>query len=244
MSSLGTCEIVHASPGSSGANPTRRFLRGVASVAFGYTASEDVTPDIQYVGIADPSFCVYDFGDAPDTYGTNVNTTAARHVLGQRNVYLGASPPDGELSGRANATATGDNATAPLLLADEDGVATFPAYTPGSTTYTVSVNATNTSGSAAFLYGYIDWNRDGDFVDANERVAGGQVANGSLTAGEAPGDELQRDLDLGARELPAARQRLSPASASRRTRRRSSHPPASRRTARSRTTRSRPGRCR
>ena len=188
----GDTEELHANPPNSGANVTRRFLRGVASFAVGYTADVGTTPDIQYVGLGNPRFCVYDFGDAPDTgvfganYGTVSNTTAARHVLGQRNLYLGTLPPDGELTGKQTADAQGDNTHSGNITSDEDGVASFPNYTPPSTTYSVTVNATNTSGSAAFLYGYIDWNRDGDFADANERSQVVNVANNTLADGFAP----------------------------------------------------------
>lgn len=167
---LGTCEIPHANPGTSGANPTRRYLRGVASVGFGYTASEDITPNIQYIGIGDPSFCVYDFGDAPDTYGTVSATTAARHVLGQRNLYLGSSPPDGELTGKATADATGDNtfaAVPPLVnLSDEGGVA-FPAVnlSPGSTYTVTGITVNNGTSATARLCGWIDFDINGGAQD-------------------------------------------------------------------------------
>jgi uncharacterized repeat protein (TIGR01451 family) len=55
---------------------------------------------------------------------------------------------------------------------DEDGVSSFPTLTTASgQIYTVSVSVTNTTGSPAYLVGYIDFNRDGDFLDAGEQSA-------------------------------------------------------------------------
>jgi hypothetical protein len=108
----------------------------------------------QFVGLGDFTMCAYDFGDAPDSYSTNLSG-GARHVLGNRLVHLGINPPDGEADGQPNTPATLDGA-------DEDGVASFPGanLAPGDT-YTVPVRVTNVSGAAATLCGWIDFDLDG-----------------------------------------------------------------------------------
>jgi subtilisin-like proprotein convertase family protein len=145
------------------------FKGTVRSVRTEYWAlDEPATPNTQRIGLSDAQFCAFDYGDAPNTYGTQLSG-GARHVLGNRTLYLGTNPPDGEADGAPGAAATIDDTTQIGVIDDEDGVASFPAYTGGSTTYTVSVNAVNLSTTTAgTLVGYIDWNRDGDFADANE----------------------------------------------------------------------------
>jgi subtilisin-like proprotein convertase family protein len=131
-------------------------------------------PGDQIIGLHDLQFCAFDYGDAPSTYGTALGT-GARHVLGSRAVWLGANRPDGESDGQAagaGADATPDDAATVGGVDDEDAVGTFPVC-PQDGTYTVTVAASNATSPAsnAFLAGYIDWNRDGDFADAGERSA-------------------------------------------------------------------------
>ncbi len=120
----------------------------------------------QWLFLNDFSFCTFDYGDAPSSYGS------ARHVLGSRGLYLGSSPPDGETVDQPGSGANGDDSTSSPAVDDENAVSTFPNYASPSSTYTVSVNAVNTSTTtAASLVGYIDFDRDGDFGDAGERSA-------------------------------------------------------------------------
>jgi hypothetical protein len=82
---------------------------------------------------------------------------------------------DAEFSATKNATATGDDTT---NLADEDGVS-LPAMTAGGT-YLIPVIVTNTSGSAAFLNAWADFNNNGSFSDAGEQFASDvNIADGS-----------------------------------------------------------------
>lgn len=155
---------------SSDANVTYVFTGAVASLQIEYLQSDDPTTNtsFMFIGMSDFGLCGYDYGDAPASYGTSLSG-GARHVLGDLNLYLGTNPPDGEGDGQPGSAATTDDTTQVGGVDDEDGVASFPNYTPGSTTYTVSVVANNRSTTtAATLVGYIDWNRDGDFNDANE----------------------------------------------------------------------------
>lgn len=150
------------------------FSGSVATMTINYSQGADPAADNNFmvIGISDFNYCSFDLGDAPDTYGTTLGAGGARHVVGDRTLYLGTSPPDGETNGAPGAAATLDDTTQVGGVDDEDGVATFPNYAGGGASYTVSVNAVNQSTTtAASLVGYIDWNRDGDFADANERSA-------------------------------------------------------------------------
>ncbi|HEX4955132.1 MAG TPA: C25 family cysteine peptidase [Thermoanaerobaculia bacterium] len=152
-------------------NITYRYEGAVASVQLVYSQGSDpvIENNLMLIGISDFISCTFDYGDAPNTYGTQLSG-GARHVVGDRSLYLGTNPPDGESDGQPGAAATTDDTTTVGGTDDEDGVSSFPNYVHPSTSYTVSVTAVNGSTStAASLVGYIDWNRDGDFADANER---------------------------------------------------------------------------
>ncbi|HCN75989.1 MAG TPA: hypothetical protein DIT13_02195, partial [Verrucomicrobiales bacterium] len=83
---------------------------------------------------------------------------------------------DAEPAATTNATATGDDITG---LDDEDGV-TLPASVAPGVSSSMTVNVTNTSGAAAYLNVWIDWNQNGVLTDAGEQVAGNiLVSNGT-----------------------------------------------------------------
>ncbi|TXH69911.1 MAG: right-handed parallel beta-helix repeat-containing protein [Thiothrix sp.] len=133
-------------------------------------------------GISGSDFVAYvlganldcDFGDAPDTAGSGP-AAGDYETLGASNgpqhqfpaiptLYLGAgitSEPDA----LQNATATGDS---------DNGV-TLPTLTQ---TQTASITAT-VVGTGGYLQGWIDWNGDGDFLDAGEQVATNLQDNGT-----------------------------------------------------------------
>ncbi len=123
---------------------------------------------------------VIDFGDAPDTSGgtgtDNYQSLSANNgpthsiATTEFTLFLGARV-DGENDAVPNARANGDDGeTAPD---DEDGViepAQELALTAG-TAPVVRVRATNLTGSAATVFGWIDFNRDGVFDNATERAS-------------------------------------------------------------------------
>ncbi|GEM_PF-3137158 len=119
----------------------------------------------------------FDWGDAPDTYGTNgpldtiSGTTddsdepgASHRIIA--NLYLGAGVDD-EGNGQPVAVAdpkTSNNTSDPDGDGtDEDGM-DFPNFVAG-TTVTVDVTAFNRTGETATLIGWFDWNGDGTFDD-------------------------------------------------------------------------------
>ena len=119
----------------------------------------------------------FDFGDAPDTgtgtgqgnYNTLSTDNGPSHSV-VAGLFLGARV-DGDESAQPNARANGDDIT--TLPDDEDGLiepAQDLVLTVG-TAPVVRVRATNTTGTAATLFGWIDFNRDGVFDNATERTS-------------------------------------------------------------------------
>ena len=112
-----------------------------------------------------------DFADLPDTsastgvadYQTLLANNGPYHTI-VSDFNLGTIV-DSEDDGQPTAAADGDGA-------DEDGVSAFPLFLSGSSG-SITVSITNPTGGvgAATLYGFIDWNGDGDFADANESTS-------------------------------------------------------------------------
>lgn len=144
-----------------------------------------------------------DFGDLPDVAGGtgtgDYQTLAANggpsHII-VSDLRIGATV-DSELDGQPNASADGDDNNG----ADEDGV-TFPATMTAGSSIAVTVNVTNNTGTTANLYGWIDFNNNGQ-LEAGERASVLNVPAGTnnvtltFTAGQTTGATL--DTDLGAR---------------------------------------------
>lgn len=143
-----------------------------------------------------------DHGDLPETkYLTTRQTTGdsgPAHVITD-DLYMGTNfttDIDAEGDGQPNATATGDQN---VNKSDETAV-TFPTFTIGQPA-NLTVSVTNNTGGDATLYGFIDWNGDGDFDDTGESVsttvADGTAGNVMLTFNVPPG--ATTGADLGAR---------------------------------------------
>ncbi|EIJ36029.1 DUF11 domain-containing protein [Thiothrix nivea] len=109
---------------------------------------------------------IYDFGDAPDDYGTT-GATAAKHEI-IPGLKLGGTV-DFETDGQPGVDADGDGI-------DEDGVTGFTNLQDGSAV-TLQVTATNTTGSDATVGCWIDYNNDQAF-DSSE-YAEANVPTGS-----------------------------------------------------------------
>jgi hypothetical protein len=133
-----------------------------------------------FESLEDRALLAIDFGDAPDTtagtgtgdYQTLLANNGPTHDISatQDTLFLGVRV-DGETNAASNSRANGDDIT--TLPDDEDGLvepAQDLAVTIG-TTPTVRVRVTNTTGTAAQLYGWIDYNRDGAFGNATERAS-------------------------------------------------------------------------
>ncbi len=130
-----------------------------------------------------------DFGDAPDSYGTDVTAgNSGSDPIGASHkvdgiTYLGNIPPDVEANAVAPLDGTGDGA-------QDDGVIFSPLYA-GNTNYSIPIsNITVQTPGNATLHGWIDFNKNGKF-EANEYSAV-PIINGKLTkfmdwAGISPG---------------------------------------------------------
>ncbi len=124
-----------------------------------------------------------DFGDAPDSYGTTLAAGGASHGI-TAGLSIGATV-DRELNGQPTSSADGDDLNGRILPSgatedDEDGVTLLQPLGPGARA-DFRVNVTNTSGTVAYLQGFMDFNGDGDFTDAGEHfLTDIVVPNGSV----------------------------------------------------------------
>ncbi len=99
-----------------------------------------------------------DFGDAPSPYPVTLANNGARHATGA--LFLGASV-DAETDGSNSAAADSDGS-------DEDGVFVITSFIT-TTVNTISSFSVISSGTGR-LDGWIDFNNDGDWLDAGEQI--------------------------------------------------------------------------
>lgn len=126
-----------------------------------------------------------DFADAPDpSFPTLLESQGPRHVLAN-GLHLGESV-DAEMQGFASPMASGDDTDG---ADDEDGVIFASALVPGQPA-TVQINAS----MHGLVDAWIDWNGDGDWLDAGEQVLTSETAwpgttkmNLAVPVGAAPG---------------------------------------------------------
>ena len=103
-----------------------------------------------------------DYGDALDpTYPSVRASDGARHFIDTAGPTLGAAI-DAETDATTNSGATGDDIAG---TDDEDGVSFGTLISGSSTTLTATVG-----NGPARLDAWIDYNRDGDWADAGERI--------------------------------------------------------------------------
>ncbi len=101
----------------------------------------------------------------------------------KNSLYIGATPPDAEKDGKPTHLANGDDN---IFIDDEDlSPANFLNPTTNTPYPLLSSEpirlripiVNNSSDKAATVWAYIDWNSDGDFVDAGEQVSRPVPAN-------------------------------------------------------------------
>lgn len=123
-----------------------------------------------------------DYGDAPDTYKTLNSSGGAKNTIDYR-IKLGTNIPDIDSDGQPSTNADGDDSNG---TDDEDGVSSFAPISISETTYSVTINASNTTSLSANVRGWIDFDSNGIFdddeVSTNSVVsAGSNSTNVTLT---------------------------------------------------------------
>ena len=123
-----------------------------------------------------------DYGDAPAPYPTLIAQSGANHGF-DPNLFLGTNV-DFDSNGNPNATATGDDLAGRLdvngvVIDDEEGVVFARPIVANDTQNLARVTVRNATGSTAYLSGWIDFNRDGDWSDAGEKI----LSDVSVTTG-------------------------------------------------------------
>lgn len=115
----------------------------------------------------------YDFGDLDDRY--NLKDSAKHQILYAQvsnPLKLGITAADSDDGPTFTASGSSNNADGDDTDGDgddEDAFAALPAKTTGAA-YSVNVPLTNSTGSSARLYGFIDWDNSGTFTP-NEAAA-------------------------------------------------------------------------
>ncbi|WP_293170877.1 GEVED domain-containing protein, partial [Oceanithermus sp.] len=122
----------------------------------------------------EPIFTDNDYGDAPSSYGQAGLERTAYRSLGDGLI------PDEELAYQASTGADADDAATNSLIFDDEGAVTLggsdlqgQTLTQGQT-YDFQVATYNETGASGYLNVWIDWNHDGDFADAGERIVNNQ----------------------------------------------------------------------
>ncbi|MCG3865781.1 MULTISPECIES: GEVED domain-containing protein [unclassified Photobacterium] len=144
--------------------PIRMRLGDIALTNTGFTGYggdgevEDHRLLIQAMVLGNPVTATDDYGDAPSSYGTYESDNGAKHGL-SANLYIGSIIPDGDINGQPSANADADD----LNLPDDEDTLTIPVLSPSMTTWSLDVPVTNTTGSNATLYAWVDHDLDGEF---------------------------------------------------------------------------------
>lgn len=141
-----------------------------------------------------PPYLNFDFGDAPNSYGTLLNYGAGHTI--NNNIRLG-SLLDRDQNGFSNGVDASGIASDDDLEGsdDEDAIASFPVLTTAASSYTIpSIPVFNNTGSTSYLVGWIDFNQSGTF-DTNEAAtvivpSSASVQSVTLTWGSLPGITL------------------------------------------------------
>jgi hypothetical protein len=164
-----------------------------------------------------------DGGDAPISYGKaafQIATSGANTTLSLGNkidgdIYYPVAPGttalfdnnEGNINPRkATTTMYYDiGAAGPATANDEDALTAIADVVKANPTYSVTVPYYNNSGQTCTIYGFIDFNIDGDFADAGEQVSVGSLASNANAAGSAGRTQtLTWTLPAGAGTVPGS----------------------------------------
>ncbi|WP_234999231.1 GEVED domain-containing protein, partial [Photobacterium andalusiense] len=153
----------------------------------------------------------HDLGDAPDAdtsltatgdYKTQINSEGAAHQLYDFDEDDTVDLMLGTLWDKDDGTAQNAGATADDIddvTSDEDGVV-FNAYMKPATNENIDITLSldaDSDQTDVQLYAWIDWNRDGDWDDANELVVDESNANANANATVSYPITVPSDVNLG-----------------------------------------------
>lgn len=143
--------------------------------------------DVRWIRCAPVITPAFDFGDAPDSYGTHATSNGPHHLI-TTDLFLGSEQPDadpGTLSATTNDPAVDDDNHHSGSADDEDGkppILVNEDLPPGS--FSMDVRVTNSNASSATLACWIDFDANGTF-EADERgeapVPAGTTPAGPIT---------------------------------------------------------------
>ena len=184
------CQIYHASLKTSYNPPTNPAPGACCNFETGlcYMTDNGICVNSTYMG--DGTTCadcvknaIWDFGDAPASYGVLSSHNGARHII-SKGIYLGQGVTR-EKDGQPSANASKDL---------DDGVK-FVTKLTCSKNATVLIEAS----SPGVINGWIDWNRDGDWEDDTEQIfvdvpviAGTSTLTFNVPASAQPGTSFSR----------------------------------------------------
>lgn len=106
-----------------------------------------------------------DWGDAPAPYPTTQANNGASHGR-LAGLHFGDTW-DAEPDGTPSFNADGDNNS---NLNDEDGVILLAPIVRGDSSNMIQFNVVNTTGTVAYIQGWIDFNGNGSWTDAGEQI--------------------------------------------------------------------------
>ncbi len=125
----------------------------------------------------------FDFGDLPDTNlvaSSNNYNTEFHHDGPYHQIVDGLAIGilvDADSDARPSLQSDGDDLDG---IDDEDGIFLSNSNPAPGETITISILASNTTGSTAHLEGWIDWNGNGDFSDTGEKILDIDDSGGSM----------------------------------------------------------------
>ncbi|WP_028773954.1 LruC domain-containing protein [Shewanella waksmanii] len=112
-----------------------------------------------------------DFGDAPDSYGTSMQSNGARHSI-VAGLNLGSSvdnEADAYVAPLSDDSSDGSN--------DDDGISMPTGFELGET----AIVLVDVTGNDGYLNAWFDWNRNGEFEASEQAILAEPVDNGSNT---------------------------------------------------------------
>lgn len=154
---------------TNGSTPATSVSNEVNASGFTVSAWQAITidPVVTNIDFAFRSSITYDYGDLPVGYGTLFQDDGPSHIVpGTPDLYLGASV-DTEDNGMPSVGADGDGA-------DDDGISIVGGcWKEGVNGGHIEVDVGEGSG---WLVGFIDFNNDGDLLDAGEMIISAAVS--------------------------------------------------------------------